>query len=71
MHEEMTLTKLILGRLSWDAIPFHEPILIGTFAMVALGALRVLVLSPNSACGARCGATGSPPSTTRRSASCT
>ncbi|MFC0170283.1 cytochrome o ubiquinol oxidase subunit I [Pseudoduganella danionis] len=42
MHEEMTLTKLILGRLSWDAIPFHEPILIGTFAMVALGAIAVL-----------------------------
>ncbi|MYM39738.1 cytochrome o ubiquinol oxidase subunit I [Duganella qianjiadongensis] len=42
MHEEMTLTKLILGRLSWEAIPYHEPILIGTFAMVALGALAVL-----------------------------
>ncbi|MYN45852.1 cytochrome o ubiquinol oxidase subunit I [Pseudoduganella sp. FT93W] len=42
MHEEMTLTKLILGRLSWDAIPYHEPILIGTFAMVALGAIAVL-----------------------------
>jgi len=42
MHEEMTLTKLILGRLSWEAIPYHEPILIGTFSMVALGALAVL-----------------------------
>lgn len=42
MQEEMTLTKLILGRLSWDAIPLHEPILIGTFIMVALGAIAVL-----------------------------
>ncbi len=44
MQEEMTLTKLILGRLSWEAIPYHEPILIGTFAMVALGTLVVLGL---------------------------
>ena len=25
------LTHNLLGRLSWDAIPFHEPILLGTF----------------------------------------
>ena len=35
-------TDLLLGRLSWEAIPFHEPILIGTFAMVALGGLALL-----------------------------
>jgi cytochrome o ubiquinol oxidase subunit 1 len=33
---------LIFGRLSWEAIPYHEPILIGTFAMVVLGGLVVL-----------------------------
>uniref|UniRef100_UPI003F754666 cbb3-type cytochrome c oxidase subunit I n=1 Tax=Escherichia coli TaxID=562 RepID=UPI003F754666 len=34
----------ILGRLGWDAIPFHEPILVGTFAAVAFGGLVVLAL---------------------------
>jgi cytochrome o ubiquinol oxidase subunit 1 len=36
------LTKLIFGRLSWDAIPFHEPILIATFLMVAVGGMAIL-----------------------------
>ena len=36
--------KLIFGRLSREALPLHEPILIGTFAMVALGGLVVLAL---------------------------
>lgn len=36
--------KLIFGRLSWEAIPFHEPILIGTFAAVILGGIAVLAL---------------------------
>ncbi|WAC73041.1 cytochrome o ubiquinol oxidase subunit I [Roseateles sp. SL47] len=38
------LQKLIFGRLSIEAIPYHEPILIGTFAAVALGGLFVLAL---------------------------
>ena len=38
------LVKLIFGRLTWEAIPFHEPILLVTFAMVALGGLTVLAL---------------------------
>lgn len=38
------LAKLIFGRLTWDAIPLHEPILLVTFAMVALGGLTVLAL---------------------------
>jgi cytochrome o ubiquinol oxidase subunit 1 len=42
MHEQFDLMKLIFGRLSWEAIPYHEPILIGTFAMVILGGLVVL-----------------------------
>ena len=36
------LSHLILGRLSWEAIPLHEPILLATFAMVVLGGLAVL-----------------------------
>jgi cytochrome o ubiquinol oxidase subunit 1 len=38
------LSHLIFGRLSWEAVPLHEPILIGTFAGVALGGLLVLAL---------------------------
>jgi len=38
------LAKLIFGRLTWEAVPFHEPILLGTFAMVALGGLATLAL---------------------------
>ncbi|MDB5961786.1 MAG: cyoB [Massilia sp.] len=34
--------SLLLGRLSWEAIPLHEPILIGTFVMVALGGMAFL-----------------------------
>ena len=41
---DLNSTNLILGRLSLEAIPYHEPILIGTFAMVALGGLAVLGL---------------------------
>ncbi|MGE5649461.1 cytochrome o ubiquinol oxidase subunit I [Noviherbaspirillum sp. UKPF54] len=41
MQDHIDLTKLIFGRLSWDAIPYHEPILIGTFLMVAVGGLAV------------------------------
>jgi cytochrome o ubiquinol oxidase subunit 1 len=42
MLDQAHLTSLILGRLSWDAIPFHEPILLGTFIAVALGGICVL-----------------------------
>jgi len=42
MLDHIDLTKLIFGRLSLDAIPYHEPILIGTFIMVALGGIAVL-----------------------------
>jgi cytochrome o ubiquinol oxidase subunit I len=38
----MSLTELIFGRLSWEAIPYHEPILVATFAAVLLGGLVVL-----------------------------
>ena len=42
MFDQIDMTKLIFGRLSWDAIPFHEPILLATFAMVALGGITLL-----------------------------
>ncbi|WP_432445601.1 cytochrome o ubiquinol oxidase subunit I [Variovorax paradoxus] len=42
MFENLDLTKLIFGRLTWEAIPYHEPILLATFAAVVLGGLAVL-----------------------------
>jgi len=52
--------------------PLHEPILVATFIAVALGALAILgALSYFRLWGPLFGATGSPASTTRRSASCT
>ncbi|NML16506.1 cytochrome o ubiquinol oxidase subunit I [Azohydromonas caseinilytica] len=35
---------LLLGRLGWDDIPLHEPILLATFGAVALGGLALLLL---------------------------
>jgi cytochrome o ubiquinol oxidase subunit 1 len=34
--------KLIFGRLSLDAIPYHEPILVGTFIVIAIGGAALL-----------------------------
>ena len=42
MLKQVDLTQLLLGRLTWDAIPFHEPILLGTFIAVALGGILLL-----------------------------
>jgi cytochrome o ubiquinol oxidase subunit 1 len=42
MFENLDLTKLIFGRLSWEAIPLHEPILLATFAAVVLGGLAIV-----------------------------
>ena len=36
------LLKFVFGRLSLDSIPYHEPILVATFAMVALGGVLML-----------------------------
>jgi len=36
------LVKLIFGRLTIEAIPYHEPILIGTFIAVAIGGIALL-----------------------------
>jgi cytochrome o ubiquinol oxidase subunit 1 len=42
MPEHLDLTRLIFGRLTWEAIPYHEPILLATFIAVALGGLALL-----------------------------
>lgn len=42
MLENLDLTKLVFGRLTWEAIPYHEPILLATFAAVVLGGLALL-----------------------------
>jgi cytochrome o ubiquinol oxidase subunit 1 len=44
MFEHIDFTRLIFGRLTWDAIPFNEPILLITFIMVMLGGLVLLGL---------------------------
>jgi len=44
MSDHPDLTKLIFGRLSWDAIPLHEPILLATFAAVVVGGLALLAV---------------------------
>ncbi|RZL49001.1 MAG: cytochrome o ubiquinol oxidase subunit I [Variovorax sp.] len=42
MPESSELLKLIFGRLTWEAIPLHEPILLITFAAVLLGGAAVV-----------------------------
>lgn len=42
MFANLNLTQLIFGRLTLEAIPFHEPILVATFIVVALGGLIFL-----------------------------
>ena len=44
MQDSFDLTKLIFGRLSWDAIPLHEPILLATFAGVIVGGIALFAL---------------------------
>ena len=36
------LLKLIFGRLGFESLPLHEPIVVGTFAVVALGGAALL-----------------------------
>ena len=38
------LVKMIFGRLNLEALPIHEPILVGTFAVVATGGLALFAL---------------------------
>ena len=37
-----SLTRFIFGRLTWESFPFHEPILVATFAVVALGGVALV-----------------------------
>jgi cytochrome o ubiquinol oxidase subunit 1 len=42
MLNDPSFLKIVFGRLTWDAIPLHEPILIVTFVAVALGGIAVV-----------------------------
>ena len=42
MSSNLDLQQLIFGRLTLEAIPYHEPILVGTFAAVALVGVALL-----------------------------
>ena len=42
MLTDPSFLKFVFGRLTWDAIPYHEPILVVTFAAVALGGIAVV-----------------------------
>ncbi|CAN7691369.1 cytochrome o ubiquinol oxidase subunit I [Ensifer adhaerens] len=44
MFGNTNLTQFIFGRLTWEAIPYHEPILVATFIAVAIGGIAVLAL---------------------------
>ncbi|WP_112806353.1 cytochrome o ubiquinol oxidase subunit I [Ensifer sp.] len=44
MFGSTNLTQFIFGRLTWEAIPYHEPILVATFIAVAIGGIAVLAL---------------------------
>src|SRR6202521_3865726 len=37
MFEHPDLAKLVFGRLTWEAIPLHEPILLDTFVAIVIG----------------------------------
>lgn len=42
LNHDSSLQTLIFGRLSLDALPLHEPIVLATFAMVALGGIALI-----------------------------
>lgn len=44
MSEHPATQSLLFGRLTLDALPLHEPIVVATFAAVALGGLVLLAL---------------------------
>ena len=45
MFANLDLQRFFLGRLTLDAIPYHEPILVITFVVVAVIGAAVLVVS--------------------------
>ena len=44
MSEQTAGTSFLLGRLSLDSLPLHEPIVVGTFIAVALGGLALFAV---------------------------
>ena len=44
MFGDISFTHFLFGRLTLEAIPYHEPILVATFAVVAVGGLALLAL---------------------------
>lgn len=42
MTENSGLAKLLFGRLTWESLPLHEPIVVGTFVVVALGGVALV-----------------------------
>ncbi|MBR0666258.1 cytochrome o ubiquinol oxidase subunit I [Roseomonas hellenica] len=44
MSDHPATQSLLFGRLTLDALPLHEPILVATFAVVALGGIALLAL---------------------------
>ncbi|WP_372777798.1 cytochrome o ubiquinol oxidase subunit I [Litorivivens sp.] len=43
MSDSFDLGKLIFGRLTLESFPFHDPIIVATFIMVAIGGTALLV----------------------------
>ena len=41
MFDNPALIKAIFGRLTLESLPLHEPIVVGTFAVVALGGVAL------------------------------
>ena len=42
MFSDPDVQQFIFGRLTWEAIPYHDPILVVTFIAVALGGAALL-----------------------------
>jgi len=63
----MENTDMALGRLSWDAIPFDQPIIMATSPSSAWESSRSFCWSRTRAGGRICGASGSPVSITSAS----
>src|SRR2546423_4879281 len=42
MFEHPDLAKLVFGRLTWEAIPLHEPVLLTTFVAIVIGGVAVV-----------------------------
>ena len=42
MAEQASLGRLVFGRLTWDALPLHDPILLATLVAVAIGGVLIV-----------------------------